>query len=67
MWVYGVFLDAQGQLTLWYVVQSGQNLNTYKILYAFPHYLQLLKGSDQQQTRKSGDIDFLDIQEQQTM
>ena len=41
-------------------------IRTHPRYYACPHYLQVWKGSDQQQRRKSGDVDFLDPQGQLT-
>ena len=46
------------------VVEWSQNSNTSKILFISSLSAILKKGSDQQQPRKSGDNDFLDIQGQ---
>ena len=47
----GIFLDAQGQLTL-------AEIRTCPRFYVCPRYLQVWKGSDQKQPRKGGDIVF---------
>ena len=53
----GIFSDFQGQLTLQWVVQSSRNL-TRPSSHACHHCLQVLKGSDEKQPRKSGDTVF---------
>ena len=47
----GNFLDPQGQLNL-------AEIRTRPRFYVCPWYLQVLKGSDQKQPRKGGDIVF---------
>ena len=51
------FSDIQGQLTPQSVVQSGRNL-TRPSSHACHHYLQVSKGTDEKQPRKSGDTVF---------
>ena len=52
-----IFLDAQGQLTLWSMFGSGQISNSSKLL-CISSLTASMKGSDQEQLRKSGNIVF---------